>query len=174
MSCVRSRDLLSKALAHTPCLRCARAISLDTKPHPNECVALIRELGATCVAGNHDLIVTGRLSDEGIGALARETLRWTAQALDGSTRAFLAGLPVAAQADGVLVTHGARSARRTPAASTLAFVAGDDGVDLAPRRRAACAGGLRRSTTPTRWRPSNEASVLRRREVERLWRRDRA
>jgi predicted phosphodiesterase len=76
-------------------------------------VALIRELGATCVAGNHDLIATGRLSDEGIGALARETLRWTAQALDGSTRAFLAGLPLEARADGVLVTHGALGDPRT-------------------------------------------------------------
>src|SRR5881628_1603195 len=39
--------------------------------YPNECVEVVEELGAICVAGNHDLIALGRLSDERIGTPAR-------------------------------------------------------------------------------------------------------
>lgn len=73
---------------------------------PNECVERIVELGALCVAGNHDLIVSGRLSPEGIGRLARESLAWTGAELGDAQRAFLAGLPLAATVGPVVVTHG--------------------------------------------------------------------
>jgi predicted phosphodiesterase len=78
-------------------------------PFPNECVAAVASLrGLTCVAGNHDLIALGRLSDERCIPLARETLVWTARVLDESARAFLAGLPVDARpTPSLLLTHGA-------------------------------------------------------------------
>src|SRR3954451_22574338 len=51
-------------------------------PFPNECVRRVRDLPGVCVAGNHDLIALGRLSDERCVPLARASLRWTRAALD--------------------------------------------------------------------------------------------
>lgn len=77
-------------------------------PHPNECVAAVAELAATCVAGNHDLIALGILSDDRCIELARHSLRWTRQILGADERAFLAALPrVATAPGGVRVAHGA-------------------------------------------------------------------
>src|SRR6266545_3183101 len=42
-------------------------------PQPNECVALLAELGAIGVAGNHELLVLGRLPLDRAGRLARDT-----------------------------------------------------------------------------------------------------
>ena len=55
-------------------------------PFPNECVERIAELGAVCVAGNHDLIALGRLSDDRCIPLARNSLRWTREVLTPATR----------------------------------------------------------------------------------------
>ena len=41
-------------------------------PFPNECVRRVRDLPGRCVAGNHDLIVLDRLSDERCVPLARD------------------------------------------------------------------------------------------------------
>jgi len=76
-------------------------------PNPNECVALLAELGAQAVAGNHDLIVLGRLGDDRCIGLARETLRWTRGVLAPSARAHLADLPPRLELPGgVAVAHG--------------------------------------------------------------------
>src|SRR3954453_17593902 len=65
-------------------------------PYPNECVRAIREVGAVTVAGNHDLISVGRLSTDGCGQLARESLAWTSQRLTTETRRYLEQLPTVA------------------------------------------------------------------------------
>ena len=76
-------------------------------PQPNECVALVRQLGVACVAGNHDLIVLGKLSDDRCERIARESLRWTSEALDDRTREYLDGLPPSRELPGGLVlAHG--------------------------------------------------------------------
>jgi predicted phosphodiesterase len=76
-------------------------------PHPNECVDVIRGLDCVCVAGNHDLIAVGRLPDDGVNQLARETLRWTRRVLREDVRRYLEGLPQVADLDGgVVVGHG--------------------------------------------------------------------
>ena len=43
-------------------------------PEPNECVETVRKLGAATVAGNHDLIALGALSEDRCERLARESL----------------------------------------------------------------------------------------------------
>jgi predicted phosphodiesterase len=78
-------------------------------PLPNECVQRVRELDAACVAGNHDLIALGRLSDERCIPLARASLRWTRAELDDGSRAFLESLPPRATAPGAAVAHGSLS-----------------------------------------------------------------
>ena len=75
-------------------------------PFPNECVRRIRDLPGRCVAGNHDLIVIGRLSDERCVPLARTSLRWTRTVLGPEERAFLAGLPSGASEGAVALRHG--------------------------------------------------------------------
>jgi predicted phosphodiesterase len=76
-------------------------------PQPNECVETIRRLGAASVAGNHDLIAIGALSEARCERLARNSLRWTRDALDDETREFLEQLPRRLELPGgVVVTHG--------------------------------------------------------------------
>jgi predicted phosphodiesterase len=77
-------------------------------PNPNECVELLAGRNAVCVAGNHDLIALGHLTDEHCIQLARASLRWTRSVLTNDARAFLASLPLRVAAPGgVLVAHGA-------------------------------------------------------------------
>ena len=76
-------------------------------PQPNECVDVVSRLGAACVAGNHDLIALGELSEERCERVARESLQWTRAALDAATRDYLAGLPRRLELPGgVVVSHG--------------------------------------------------------------------
>ena len=75
-------------------------------PFPDECVEVIAGLDAVCVAGNHDLIALGRLSDERCNALARESLAWTRKRLAPSSREYLEALPVWVELDGVVMAHG--------------------------------------------------------------------
>lgn len=75
-------------------------------PQPNECVETLAELGASCVAGNHELMILGELPDERAGRLARETNRWTRQALRDDCREYLAGLPRIRVTSEFVMTHG--------------------------------------------------------------------
>jgi predicted phosphodiesterase len=76
-------------------------------PRPNECVARLRELDATTVAGNHDLMASGRLSLDIRDRLARTTLEWTVAVLDSDTTAYLESLPLnAGTPDGLILAHG--------------------------------------------------------------------
>ena len=85
-------------------------------PFPNECVETVANLGAVCVAGNHDLIAAGRLTDERCASLARETLCWTRRALTQTAATYIASLPVrVATRDGIVLSHGSLT---DPEAST--------------------------------------------------------
>jgi len=75
-------------------------------PLPNESVRRVLGLGGVCVAGNHDLIALGRLSDERCIPLAQASLRWTARVLAGDVRTALAALPATAGIDDVVLCHG--------------------------------------------------------------------
>jgi predicted phosphodiesterase len=74
---------------------------------PNECVEMIAGLEPICVAGNHDLMALGELSEERCIPLARRSMGWTRKVLSDDARAYLASLPRRAEAaDGVVVAHG--------------------------------------------------------------------
>jgi len=76
-------------------------------PNPNECVEAIAGLDPVCVAGNHDLMAIGLLSDERCIPLGRAAMRWTRSVLSTDARAYLEALPLRAQATGgVVVAHG--------------------------------------------------------------------
>ena len=75
-------------------------------PHPNECVETVAGLSCTAVAGNHELIVLGRLSDGRSSARAQASHRWTRGVLRDDVVEYLAALPVRAQVGPVVVAHG--------------------------------------------------------------------
>jgi predicted phosphodiesterase len=75
-------------------------------PFPNECVRRVRDLPGRCVAGNHDLIVLDRCSDERCVPLAQASLRWTRAVLDAEARAFLIKLPLGAREGDIALRHG--------------------------------------------------------------------
>nr|WP_295834273.1 metallophosphoesterase family protein [uncultured Azospirillum sp.] len=72
------------------------------------CIALLRQAGAVCIAGNHDRAVTGAIGTEGFSGPAARAVAWTRARLDEDSRAFLAALPLTADIEGTLVAvHGA-------------------------------------------------------------------
>ena len=74
---------------------------------PDDCVALLRSRGAICIAGNHDLIGTGRLGFERCSNKAMHSLKRTRRRLAPATANFLRELPSHHVLDGrVLLTHG--------------------------------------------------------------------
>ena len=76
-------------------------------PHPNECVEIVAGLDGVCVAGNHDLMAIGQLSDEGCIPLGRAAIRWTRSVLGREARRYLEALPLQAETHGgVVVAHG--------------------------------------------------------------------
>lgn len=60
---------------------------------PGECIALLRGVGAVCVAGNHDRAVTGQITTEGFSATAALGVAWTRERLGTDAIGFLGGLP---------------------------------------------------------------------------------
>ncbi len=59
---------------------------------PNVCVELAREHAAVCLAGNHDMAVTGEIPLEDFSHGASLAARWTQQVLARENREFLEGL----------------------------------------------------------------------------------
>ena len=76
-------------------------------PYPNECVERAVALGATCVAGNHDSIVVGRLTDVRCNELAKRSLEWTRRVLHRDVFEYLEALPARAVINSaVVMAHG--------------------------------------------------------------------
>ncbi|WP_374426419.1 metallophosphoesterase [Tabrizicola sp.] len=68
--------------------------------------ALVAER-ALCVRGNHDNAAAGAV--EAMSPLAKRALDWTAGRLSAGQKAFLAGLPMVEEAEGVLFVHASAS-----------------------------------------------------------------
>ena len=76
--------------------------------NPAECIALVRQADALCVAGNHDLAVCGRMPTRYFPATAARAVEWTQRRLSRDDLQFLAGLPLKASLPGGLIAvHGA-------------------------------------------------------------------
>ena len=72
----------------------------------HETLALLRDRGAACVAGNHDLMVVGRLPTASSGPLARRAVAWTRNGLTRDEVAFLEALPLMRRLDdGTILVH---------------------------------------------------------------------
>jgi len=75
-------------------------------PKPNECAALLQERATICLAGNHDLVVLGKIPIDSFAGEAAAAARWTQTVLDESTRAFLGSLEPKAATSGAELFHG--------------------------------------------------------------------
>lgn len=61
-------------------------------PFPNESARRVEELGAVCVAGNHDLGSLGKISLFDFNVHARTACEWTGRNLEEQTRGYLESL----------------------------------------------------------------------------------
>jgi diadenosine tetraphosphatase ApaH/serine/threonine PP2A family protein phosphatase len=75
-------------------------------PRPNECAALLQERATICLAGNHDLVVLGKIPIEAFAGEAAAAARWTQRVLEGPARSFLTSLQPNAAAPGAELFHG--------------------------------------------------------------------
>lgn len=97
-------DIAAQRVDRIVCL--GDIVGYNTKPA--ECLALIRDRNALCVAGNHDLAVGGRRSTADFSARAARAAAWTRQRLSEQDLAFLGDLPLQATIDNrVVAVHGA-------------------------------------------------------------------
>lgn len=72
---------------------------------PEACTNLVRERCAICLAGNHDLAVTGVLSAAEFSDIARRAAEWTAGVISAETRQFLESLSPADEEQVVSLYH---------------------------------------------------------------------
>ena len=75
-------------------------------PDPAACIDLLKEHDARCVAGNHDLAVSGRLGLEMFNEYAAAAARWTMGQLDDTDAEYLRGLPLQMELHGFTAVHG--------------------------------------------------------------------
>jgi diadenosine tetraphosphatase ApaH/serine/threonine PP2A family protein phosphatase len=72
---------------------------------PNDCCTLAREHAAVCLAGNHDMGVTGELELDEFSRGAALAAEWTREVIDPGHRDWLASLRPAGEADGIGLYH---------------------------------------------------------------------
>jgi predicted phosphodiesterase len=72
---------------------------------PDACVELARERAAICLAGNHDLAVTGALGIDEFSHGAAISARWTREVIGERNLTFLEGLEPAGEEDGIGLYH---------------------------------------------------------------------
>ncbi len=77
-------------------------------PDPNAVIEQVRELPKlTCVLGNHDVAVLGRMALEAFNGDARRSLTWTEEVLTADNMEFLRSLPQTSKVRGdVTLAHG--------------------------------------------------------------------
>jgi diadenosine tetraphosphatase ApaH/serine/threonine PP2A family protein phosphatase len=72
---------------------------------PNDCCTIVRDHAAICLAGNHDLAVTGDLPLDEFSRGAALAARWTQEVLDPGHREWLASLAPQDEEEGVGLFH---------------------------------------------------------------------
>ncbi len=72
---------------------------------PDACVELARARATICLAGNHDLAVTGALSIEDFSRGAAISARWTSKTIAEENLVFLRGLEPSGEDSGVGLYH---------------------------------------------------------------------
>ena len=74
-------------------------------PRPNRCCAVVAERASTCLIGNHDLAVLGRLDLEIFAPDAALSAAWTAGVLEPEARAYLESHQPSGEREGLGLFH---------------------------------------------------------------------
>ena len=74
--------------------------------NPKECIDMIRELKAICIAGNHDWAVSGKLDPVYFNSVAKEAVLWTQKQLSSEDMNFLNNLGLVFKNDDLILAHG--------------------------------------------------------------------
>jgi diadenosine tetraphosphatase ApaH/serine/threonine PP2A family protein phosphatase len=72
---------------------------------PNDCCALVEAMADLCLAGNHDLVVSGAIDIGEFNHDAAAAARWSRAVLSVEARAWLSGLEPTALAEGLELYH---------------------------------------------------------------------
>lgn len=73
---------------------------------PNECIALVKSIGAIVVKGNHDAACAGELDLRYFNNYARDAMRWTMQVVGDEDKRWLGELPFKLDLEHCSVGHG--------------------------------------------------------------------
>jgi len=101
---------------------------------PNDCVQLARDHAAVCLAGNHDLAVTGELSLEEFSRGAEIAARWTKDVISPENLAYLESLEPFGHVEGIGLYHA--SPRDPVWEYVLSALLAEMCLDAAPERLA--------------------------------------
>jgi predicted phosphodiesterase len=96
-------------------------------PQPNEVIAVLQEMGARSVMGNHDGAAIGQVDAGWFNPDAARAIGWTSEVIDENARAYLATLPEVRRAGDLTAVHG------SPRDPTWEYITGPDvaGANLA-------------------------------------------
>jgi diadenosine tetraphosphatase ApaH/serine/threonine PP2A family protein phosphatase len=72
---------------------------------PNDCCALVEAMADLCLAGNHDLVVSGAIDIAKFNDEAAAAAQWSRGVLSDRARVWLSGLEPAALAEGLELYH---------------------------------------------------------------------
>lgn len=72
---------------------------------PDNCIRTVRELGAACIAGNHEWGVLEKTPIDYFNAAAREGIVWTREHLSDESRKYLEGLPLVLTRGQISLSH---------------------------------------------------------------------
>ncbi|MEO7295656.1 MAG: metallophosphoesterase family protein [Candidatus Limnocylindria bacterium] len=75
-------------------------------PQPNEVITTLQAMGARSVLGNHDGAAVGLVDAAYFNPDARKAIEWTAEAIDGNARSYLATLPEVRRDGELTAVHG--------------------------------------------------------------------
>jgi predicted phosphodiesterase len=110
--------VLSDIHANLPALEAVRADLTDVDqvwvlgdivgygPQPNEVIAVLQQMGARSVLGNHDGAAIGDVDAAYFNTDARAAIEWTATVVDDNSRAYLASLPEVRRDGDLTAVHG--------------------------------------------------------------------
>lgn len=73
--------------------------------NPTECIARIRELGATVTAGNHDFAAVDKLNIDFFNTYARESALWTRSVLSDEDKEYIKSLKLVEYCGNFTVVH---------------------------------------------------------------------
>lgn len=74
--------------------------------NPHECIEAVRNLGAVCIAGNHDWAVVEKVDIEYFNPMARAAVLWTRKVAGRDDMAFLDRLKLIYKNDDFILVHG--------------------------------------------------------------------